>query len=238
MSEPSPVADLEQTEVGSYFVANYPPFSVWTPEAVERDATVALRSAPAPACRWASISTSRSAASGAISVISASTPTRTRGKSSSISISWAREWELYADTRGARGSAAQFRVLRRRDAVVPFDASARDARKPRDREPVVGHRGRDHVRVRARDDHALRSSRRSGGMGVTRLSLGVENFDDRILELNGRAHRSPEIARVYDEARRSTFRRSTSISSPACSARPTRTGARASSGRSSSSRTA
>ena len=30
-------------------------------------------------------------------------------------------------------------------------------------------------------------------MGVTRLSLGVENFSDEILELNGRAHRSPEI---------------------------------------------
>ena len=29
------------------------------------------------------------------------------------------------------------------------------------------------------------------GMGVTRLSLGVENFDDHILEINGRAHRSP-----------------------------------------------
>ena len=66
-------------------------------------------------------------------------------------------------------------------------------------------------------------------MGVTRLSLGVENFDDRILELNGRAHRSPEIERVYDLARATrTSRRSTSISSPACSARPTRTGARAS----------
>src|SRR5262245_36143625 len=25
------------TEVGSYFVANYPPFSVWTPEAVRTD---------------------------------------------------------------------------------------------------------------------------------------------------------------------------------------------------------
>ncbi len=35
-------------------------------------------------------------------------------------------------------------------------------------------------------------------MGVSRLSLGVENFDDRILELNGRAHRSPEIERTYD----------------------------------------
>ena len=38
-------------------------------------------------------------------------------------------------------------------------------------------------------------------MGVTRLSLGVENFDDRILELNGRAHRSPEIAQAYRAAR-------------------------------------
>ena len=38
-------------------------------------------------------------------------------------------------------------------------------------------------------------------MGVTRLSLGVENFDDEILELNGRAHRSPEIFRAYEFAR-------------------------------------
>ncbi len=38
-------------------------------------------------------------------------------------------------------------------------------------------------------------------LGVTRLSLGVENFSDRILELNGRAHRTPEIDRVYRFAR-------------------------------------
>jgi oxygen-independent coproporphyrinogen III oxidase len=38
-------------------------------------------------------------------------------------------------------------------------------------------------------------------LGVTRLSLGVENFNDRILEINGRAHRSPEIGRAYDAAR-------------------------------------
>jgi oxygen-independent coproporphyrinogen-3 oxidase len=43
------------------------------------------------------------------------------------------------------------------------------------------------------------------GMGVTRLSLGIENFDDRILELNGRAHRSPEIVRSYDAARALDF---------------------------------
>ena len=38
-------------------------------------------------------------------------------------------------------------------------------------------------------------------LGVTRLSLGVENFDSHILELNGRAHRGNEIVRAYDCAR-------------------------------------
>ena len=42
-------------------------------------------------------------------------------------------------------------------------------------------------------------------LGVTRLSLGVENFDDRVLELNGRAHRSPEVARSYEAARALNF---------------------------------
>jgi oxygen-independent coproporphyrinogen-3 oxidase len=37
------------------------------------------------------------------------------------------------------------------------------------------------------------------------LSLGVENFDDRILELNGRAHRSPEIAQAFRAARALDF---------------------------------
>jgi oxygen-independent coproporphyrinogen-3 oxidase len=38
-------------------------------------------------------------------------------------------------------------------------------------------------------------------IGVTRLSLGVEHFDDHILESNGRAHRSGEIDRAYRFAR-------------------------------------
>ena len=35
-------------------------------------------------------------------------------------------------------------------------------------------------------------------LGVTRLSLGIENFNDQILEENGRAHLSAEIFRAYD----------------------------------------
>jgi oxygen-independent coproporphyrinogen-3 oxidase len=38
-------------------------------------------------------------------------------------------------------------------------------------------------------------------IGVTRLSLGVENFDSHILEINGRAHRTVEIYRAYQYAR-------------------------------------
>src|SRR5436309_4503401 len=51
-------------------------------------------------------------------------------------------------------------------------------------------------------DHKLKAIR---DLGVTRLSLGVENFDDHILEINGRAHHSKEIARAYAYARKVGF---------------------------------
>jgi oxygen-independent coproporphyrinogen-3 oxidase len=42
-------------------------------------------------------------------------------------------------------------------------------------------------------------------IGVTRLSLGIENFDDHILEINGRAHRSGEVFTAYERARAENF---------------------------------
>jgi oxygen-independent coproporphyrinogen-3 oxidase len=42
-------------------------------------------------------------------------------------------------------------------------------------------------------------------LGITRLSLGIENFNDKILEYNGRAHRSPEIFNTYEHARNLGF---------------------------------
>jgi oxygen-independent coproporphyrinogen-3 oxidase len=51
-------------------------------------------------------------------------------------------------------------------------------------------------------DHKLKAIRE---LGVTRLSLGIEHFDDHILEINGRAHRSREIARAYAFAREIGF---------------------------------
>ena len=51
-------------------------------------------------------------------------------------------------------------------------------------------------------DHKLRAIR---DLGVTRLSLGIEHFDDHILEVNGRAHRSKEVERAYTYAREIGF---------------------------------
>ena len=42
-------------------------------------------------------------------------------------------------------------------------------------------------------------------LGMTRISLGVENFDDQILEANGRAHLSAEILRAWDWIRAAGF---------------------------------
>jgi oxygen-independent coproporphyrinogen-3 oxidase len=47
--------------------------------------------------------------------------------------------------------------------------------------------------------HALKA------LGMTRISLGVENFDDAILEANGRAHLSAEILRAWDWIKAADF---------------------------------
>jgi oxygen-independent coproporphyrinogen III oxidase len=51
-------------------------------------------------------------------------------------------------------------------------------------------------------DHKLKAIR---GLGITRLSLGVENLNDHILEINGRAHHTKEIHRAYGYAREIGF---------------------------------
>ncbi len=42
-------------------------------------------------------------------------------------------------------------------------------------------------------------------IGTTRLSLGVEHFDDDVLSLNGRAHNAADVDRAYEWAREAGF---------------------------------
>jgi oxygen-independent coproporphyrinogen-3 oxidase len=189
----------EQTGVGSYFVANYPPFSVWTASAVDT-ARDALNTDPAPGvplglylhipfCRkrchfcYFRVYTNKNA----------------RQVEEYLDI-LAAEWETYLEAPAIAERPVHF---------VYFGGGTPSFLSTAQLEGLVGRL----TARRAWDDAAeitfecepgtLSESKLAAirGFGVTRLSLGVENFDDRILELNGRAHRSPEIMKVFRHAR-------------------------------------
>jgi oxygen-independent coproporphyrinogen-3 oxidase len=209
MPEPSPVADPAadpaQTEVGSYFVANYPPFSVWTPEAVEADASVALATAPAsretPLGLYLHIPFCRKRCH--FCYFRVYTDKNAREVEQYLDL-LGREWELYADRPALAGRPFNF---------IYFGGGTPSFLSTRQLETLVARVTRTRPWDTAEEitfecepgtitKPKLAAIR---GIGVTRLSLGVENFDDRILELNGRAHRSPEIDRVYRDARALRF---------------------------------
>jgi oxygen-independent coproporphyrinogen-3 oxidase len=203
-SNPEPIAVADQTDVGSYFVATYPPFSVWSREAVERDARPAL-AAPAdpavplglylhiPFCRkrchfcYFRVYTDKNAQDVAhyLDVL-------------------AREWELYARQPAIKGRPINF---------VYFGGGTPSFLSTQQLEGLVSRlsataswQGAEEITFECEPGTLTESKLRAiRGMGVTRLSLGVENFDDRILELNGRAHRSPEIGQAYQSARALDF---------------------------------
>ncbi len=199
----SPVADLEQTEVGSYFVANYPPFSVWTPEAVATDAVAALNAEPAdvPLGLYLHIPFCRKRCH--FCYFRVYTDKNAREVDQYLAL-LGREWELYADKPALAGRPFNF---------VYFGGGTPSFLSTRQLETLVGRVTASRTWGTAEEitfecePGTITGAKLSAirQIGVTRLSLGVENFDDRILELNGRAHRSPEIERVYRQARALDF---------------------------------
>jgi oxygen-independent coproporphyrinogen III oxidase len=195
---------MEQTEVGSYFVANYPPFSVWSREAVEREAKPALQAPPVPGvplglylhipfCRkrchfcYFRVYTDKNA-----DEVTAYLDTLVR------------EMEMYADLPSIAGRPLNF---------VYFGGGTPSFLSTQQLDSLVSRltkllpwKNAEEITFECEPgtltEHKLSAIR---DMGVTRLSLGIENFDDAILEANGRAHRSAEIFRAYDVARKLGF---------------------------------
>jgi oxygen-independent coproporphyrinogen-3 oxidase len=195
---------VEQTDVGSYFVANYPPFSVWTPEAVNRDARPALSERPAverPLGLYLHIPFCRKRCH--FCYFRVYTDKNAREVENYLDLV-AREWELYA---------AQPAVAGRRFNFVYFGGGTPSFLSTKQLQGLVGRLNaggawHDAEEITFECEPGTLSEAKLAAireMGVTRLSLGVENFDDRILEINGRAHRSPEIGRAYAQARQLGF---------------------------------
>ena len=191
-------AASDRTEVGNYFIANYPPFSVWKKEAVETDARPAL-AAPSmsvplglylhiPFCRkrchfcYFRVYTDKNAAEvqAYLDVL-------------------AREWELYSAQPAIAGRPLNFVYFG--GGTPSYISTAQLESLVRRMDKVSSWRSAEEITFECEPGTLTEGKLRAlRNIGVTRLSLGVENFDDAILEANGRAHRSGEIGRAYDYA--------------------------------------
>ena len=199
MADSSPTG-LAEPEVGSYFVATYPPFSVWSAEAVERDAKPALQAPPNPSTPlglYLHIPFCRKRCHFCYFRVYTDKNAQDIGRYLDV---LAREWEMYARQPAIEGRALDF---------VYFGGGTPSFLSTQQLQTLV-HRLTATTSWKTAEEITfecepgtltqpkLAAIRK---MGVTRLSLGVENFDDRLLEINGRAHRSPEIGTAYRYAR-------------------------------------
>jgi len=194
---------VKKTEVGSYFVANYPPFSVWSSAHLPA-LQHALDTKPAeetklglylhiPFCRkrckfcYFRVYTDKNA-----------------GEIEQYLSALSREIDLYADRDGLVGRQFEFVYF---GGGTPSYLSNEQLKRLVER---VNHRWRwdaaKEVTFECEPGTLKESKLRTiKEIGVTRLSLGVEHFDDEILSVNGRAHKSPEIVRAYQWAREVGF---------------------------------
>ena len=190
---------VEQTDVGSYFVANYPPFSVWNADAVARDAAPALARPPAdvPLGLYLHIPFCRKRCH--FCYFRVYTDKNAREVEQYLDL-LAREWQLYARTAAVAGRRFNFVYF---GGGTPSFLSTKQLQNLVARLNANGEWNAAEEITFECEPGTLTEAKLGAirDMGVTRLSLGVENFDDRILDINGRAHRSPEIGRAYEAAR-------------------------------------
>jgi oxygen-independent coproporphyrinogen-3 oxidase len=196
-------AQQEKTGLGNYFVANYPPFSFWKPAHLP-EAHAALNSTPdpdtplglylhIPFCRkrckfcYFRVYTDKNARD-VETYLDALVKEVTLYSRVPLIGGRPLKYVYFGGGTPSYLSATQLRSLMERlRAVLPWD-------------------GAEEVTFECEpgtlQQHKLEALREQG---VTRLSLGVENFDPKILEFNGRAHLEEEIHRAYGWARNLGF---------------------------------
>ena len=190
------------TEPGSYFVANYPPFARWTDAAVP-DALAAFAAPPTdvplglylhiPFCR----KRCKFCYFRVYTDVAASDVER-------YSLALARE---------AATAAAQPAVAGRPLRYVYFGGGTPSFLSVKQLERLVagihesfGWDDAEEVTFECEPGTLSEPKVKAlKALGMTRISLGVENFDDQILESNGRAHLSAEIMRAWDWIKAAEF---------------------------------
>jgi oxygen-independent coproporphyrinogen III oxidase len=206
MNNPPPTApggSKSDTLAGNYFISNYPPFSFWS-EDQKFEVEVALNSEPAPGTR--------------LGVYHHIPFCRKRCHFCYFRVYTdknAREIQTYLDATIAELKALAERPLLRgrRPHFVYFGGgtpsylSARQLIELTNQMKAILPWDHAHEVAFECEPGTLNPGKLSAikEIGVTRLSLGIENFDDHILEINGRAHRSAEVFGAYERARAEKF---------------------------------
>ena len=191
------------TEVGNYFVSNYPPFSQWKPEFVGEVLT-ALDQSPRvddPLGLYIHIPFCRKRCKFCYFKV------YTDKNASEIEVyldALIKENELYSRTPAFQGRQLRFAYF---GGGTPSYISEKQLRYLVDGlNRHVSWENAEEVTFECEPGTLQKSKLQTlKEIGVTRLSLGIEHFDDQILEANGRAHLSPEIYRAYGWAREVGF---------------------------------
>jgi oxygen-independent coproporphyrinogen-3 oxidase len=192
-----------RTEVGNYFVSNYPPFSQWKPDYVS-EAHVALNQEPQvdePLGLYIHIPFCRKRCLFCYFKV------YTDKKASEIEVyldALIKENELYGRARAIQGRQLKFAYFGGGTPSYLSDKQLRYLVEGLNRH--VSWANAEEVTFECEPGTLQKAKLQTlKEIGVTRLSLGVEHFDDKVLEANGRAHLSPEIYRAYEWAQQVGF---------------------------------
>jgi oxygen-independent coproporphyrinogen-3 oxidase len=196
-------ASQEKTGLGNYFVANYPPFSFWKPTFLP-EAQAALDRPPspdAPLGLYLHIPFCRKRCK--FCYFRVYTDKNARDVETYLD-ALVKEVELYSRTPVVGGRKLHYVYF---GGGTPSYLSATQLTGLVNRlKPLLSWDGAQEVTFECEpgtlQQHKLAALR---DLGVTRLSLGIENFSDKILQENGRAHLSAEIYRAYQWARDLNF---------------------------------
>ena len=198
-----PQSPENQTEVGSYFISNYPPFSAWNRDDLPA-ARQAIASPPQPDTPlglYLHIPFCRKRCK--FCYFRVYTDKNSKDVERYVA-GLAREVELYSQQPVLKDRAFRFAYF---GGGTPSFLSEKQLRSlvARLRQYVDWD---DAEEVTFECEPGTLSEKKLEAIreiGATRLSLGVENLDDSILEENGRAHRSSEVFRTYEWARQIGF---------------------------------
>ncbi len=184
------------TEVGSYFISNYPPFSQWTDRAIVEVETAweELNPDPVPLGLYLHIPFCRKRCKFCYFRVY----TNKNAKAIAEYVETiAKEAEMVSRRPAVAGRKLEFVYF---GGGTPSYLSSRQLKFLRDSlsDSFTWDTAREVTFECEPGTLSLDKVKTLAEIGITRVSLGVENFDDAILEENGRAHLAPEIFRAYE----------------------------------------